>query len=218
MAVVLMYPIGTHAPMGDAVPDLTNLVGLSESESQRACMCPSEVNLNATAPSSQKISVLCSTTMDDETRTRLDNALQLLSLNGYSVFSLIDDILTRTSLENQSINLLRDGLERDAVDICARLLNHDPTSDSVSAWALGAVQSKLRSNQSRDRDERSDDWDRDSDSEADEMNGPSLCEWLWKDTAFSPAPTSGIAQCTYSSTSVAPKRVLSYVHSHESQT
>ena len=157
--------------------------------------------------------------MDDQTRTRLDNALQLLSLNGYSVFSFIDDVLTRTDPENQSINILRDGLERDAADICARLLNHDPTSDSISAWALGAVQSKLRSDQNWDRDERSDDWDRDSDSEADEMNGPSLCEWLWKDdTAFAPCSISGIARCTCSSTSVVPKRVLSYVHGHESQT
>jgi hypothetical protein len=68
--------------------------------------------------------------MDIQTRTRLDNVLQHLSINGYSVFSLIHDILTRSdkrsNLENESINLLREGLERDAADICARLLRHDP--------------------------------------------------------------------------------------------
>jgi hypothetical protein len=52
------------------------------------------------------------------TRTRTGDVLQHLSLNCYSIFSLIHDILTRSdkrfNLENESINLLREGLERDA--------------------------------------------------------------------------------------------------------
>jgi hypothetical protein len=82
--------------------------------------------------------------MDDEKRSWLDTIIQLLSVHGYSVFSLIDDVLTRSSIESQRIGLLREGLERDAADICARLLSHNPTSASVSAWALGVAQSTLR--------------------------------------------------------------------------
>ena len=70
--------------------------------------------------------------MDVQMRTRPDDVLQHLSLNSYSVFSLIDDILERSdkhsNLENESINLLREGLEHGATDICARLLRHGPVS------------------------------------------------------------------------------------------
>jgi hypothetical protein len=47
----------------------------------------------------------------------------LLSLNGYSIFSLIDDILARGEWpgEDERIKLLQEGITRDAVDICTRL-------------------------------------------------------------------------------------------------
>jgi hypothetical protein len=79
-------------------------------------------------------------------RSELDNVLQCLSLNGYSVFHLIDDILAHgCNREDQRIKQLREGMERDAVDICARLLSHNPAFSSVYAWALGVVQSTPRS-------------------------------------------------------------------------
>lgn len=93
--------------------------------------------------------------MDVQTRTRLDDALHHLSLNGYSVFSLIDDILTRSdkrsNLGNESINLLREGLERDAANICARLLHYGPVSAFVSQWAFDVVQAKMRSDEEETR-------------------------------------------------------------------
>ncbi|KAH9029654.1 hypothetical protein EDB85DRAFT_2290745 [Lactarius pseudohatsudake] len=63
----------------------------------------------------------------------------------YSVFSLIDDILAHgcSNQEDPRIKLLQEGLERDAANICARLLNHNPASASVSAWALGFAQATL---------------------------------------------------------------------------
>ncbi|KAH9038017.1 hypothetical protein EDB83DRAFT_2677817 [Lactarius deliciosus] len=77
-------------------------------------------------------------------RPELNSVLQCLSLNGYSVFSLIDDILAHgCNQEDPGIKILREGVERDAANICARLLNHNPTSSSVSAWALGFAQATL---------------------------------------------------------------------------
>ncbi len=79
-------------------------------------------------------------------RPELDNVLQCLSLNGYSVFSLIDDILAHgRNREDQRIKFLREGVERDAADICARLLSYDSTSASVCVWALGVAKSMRRS-------------------------------------------------------------------------
>jgi hypothetical protein len=79
-------------------------------------------------------------------RLELDNVLQCLSLNGYSVLSLISDILAYGSnWEDCRIKCLLEGVEQDAVDICARFLNHNTTSTSVSTWALSvALQSKAR--------------------------------------------------------------------------
>lgn len=51
----------------------------------------------------------------------LDNVLQCLSLNGCSVFSPMDGILAPCDRKDQRIKLLREGIERDAADICARL-------------------------------------------------------------------------------------------------
>ena len=80
--------------------------------------------------------------MGDRRFLRLDFIIQLLSHNGYSVFSLIDDILTRggNEWEHGRIKTLKEGIERDAVDICARLLNHNPASASISQWAVGVAQ------------------------------------------------------------------------------
>ena len=76
----------------------------------------------------------------------LNNVLQCISLNGYSVLSLISDILAHGSnREDRRIEWLLEGVERDAVDSCARLLNHTTTSTSVSTWALGvALRSQAR--------------------------------------------------------------------------
>ncbi|KAH8994641.1 hypothetical protein EDB83DRAFT_2413018, partial [Lactarius deliciosus] len=75
---------------------------------------------------------------------KLNDVLQCLSLNGYSVFSLIDDVLSQgRNPEDPRIKLLREGVERDAARICARLLNHSPASASVSAWALGFAQATM---------------------------------------------------------------------------
>ena len=79
-------------------------------------------------------------------RPELDNVLQCLSLNGYSILSLISDVLSHASKwEDRRIKCLLEGVERDAVDICARLLSHNTTSTSVFTWALGvALQSQTR--------------------------------------------------------------------------
>ena len=58
----------------------------------------------------------------DQMRPELDNAIQCLSLHGYSIFSLVDDILACRNSNDERINLLREGMERDSADICARLL------------------------------------------------------------------------------------------------
>ncbi|KAH9011540.1 hypothetical protein EDB83DRAFT_2680688 [Lactarius deliciosus] len=79
-------------------------------------------------------------------RPELNNVLQCLSLNGYSAFSLIDDILAQgCNQEDPRIKLLREGVERDAASICARLLNHNPASASVSAWALSFAHATMMS-------------------------------------------------------------------------
>ncbi|KAH9037709.1 hypothetical protein EDB84DRAFT_1437370 [Lactarius hengduanensis] len=77
-------------------------------------------------------------------RPELNDVLQCLSVNSYSVFSLIDDVLAEgCNQEDPRIKLLREGVERDAASICARLLNHNPASASVSAWALGFAQATM---------------------------------------------------------------------------
>ncbi|KAN0131221.1 hypothetical protein V8E53_010925 [Lactarius tabidus] len=76
-------------------------------------------------------------------RLELDNVIQCLSLNGYSVFSLIDDILA--CREDERIKLLQEGIERelrDAADICARLLCFDSVPTRVLKY--GRVQFKIR--------------------------------------------------------------------------
>jgi hypothetical protein len=62
----------------------------------------------------------------NQLRPELDIVLQCLSLNGYSVLSLIDDILARHNREDERIKILREGMERDAAEICTRLLPSGP--------------------------------------------------------------------------------------------
>ena len=77
----------------------------------------------------------------NQLRPELDNVLQCLSLNGYSVLSLIDDIHARCNLnrEDERIKTLREGMERDAADICARLLCRI-TSGPATVLKIGNVQ------------------------------------------------------------------------------
>lgn len=75
----------------------------------------------------------------DQLRPELDNVLQSLSLNDYSVFSLIKDILARCNWEDERIKVLREGLERDTADICTCLLSHI-TSGPERVMKFGRVQ------------------------------------------------------------------------------
>jgi hypothetical protein len=88
---------------------------------------------------------LCSVLMDNQDYPDLDAVLQCLSDNGCSVLYLISGILSRCNLDDPGLRLAREGLERDTVNVCARLLGHTHTSGSVSTWALQVTQSKLRS-------------------------------------------------------------------------
>ena len=63
----------------------------------------------------------------DQIRPELDSVLQCLSLNGYSIFSLMDYILAPYNREDQRITPLREGIERDTTYICLLLHSHDPT-------------------------------------------------------------------------------------------
>ena len=78
-------------------------------------------------------------TFMDQLRPELDNVLQSLSLNGYSIFSLINDVLLRRNWEDKRMKVLREGLERDTADICARLLSHI-TSGPKRVMKFGRVQ------------------------------------------------------------------------------
>ena len=75
----------------------------------------------------------------DQLHPELDSVLQCLSLNGHSVFSLINDILARSNWEDERIKILREGMERDAADICTRLLCH-VTSGPERVLKFGRVQ------------------------------------------------------------------------------
>jgi hypothetical protein len=52
----------------------------------------------------------------DPMRPELDNVLQCLSLNGYSVSSLIDDILACCDREDRRIQTVREGIEHECSD------------------------------------------------------------------------------------------------------
>ncbi|KAH9031297.1 hypothetical protein EDB84DRAFT_1271088 [Lactarius hengduanensis] len=87
--------------------------------------------------------------MVNRTNPELANVLQCLSDNGYTIFSLVTSVLSWCNLDQDlddlGVQLAREDLERDAVDVCARLLSHTTTSVSVSTWALQVTQSTLRS-------------------------------------------------------------------------
>ena len=87
----------------------------------------------------------------DKLRPELDNAIQCLSLNGYLVLSLIDDILACRNLEDERIKLLLEGMEHDATDICARLICFDSVPKRV--LKCGRIQCAcLTCNVDRDED------------------------------------------------------------------
>ncbi|KAH8989345.1 hypothetical protein EDB86DRAFT_2831599 [Lactarius hatsudake] len=70
--------------------------------------------------------------MDHTMRPELNNVLQCLLLNGYSVLSLIDDILAHDrNQEDKRIIHLREGVERNAADICTRILQTTRTLQSA---------------------------------------------------------------------------------------
>ena len=54
-------------------------------------------------------------------RPELDN---VLSIDGHSDFSLSGDILTFYDRDDRRIKLVREGIERDVADICARLISY----------------------------------------------------------------------------------------------
>jgi hypothetical protein len=84
--------------------------------------------------------------MDQRVPIALDNVLLCLSDNGYTIFTLLSDVLSHNyPVEDQRIQLAREELERDALDICAYLKGHIQTTVPVTAWALQVAQSALRS-------------------------------------------------------------------------
>ena len=80
--------------------------------------------------------------MDDQA---LDGILQCLSDHGYSVLDLVAGVLSWHDPGSPRLQSAREDLERDAVELCACLFSHAPTSASVSSWASRVTQSKLRS-------------------------------------------------------------------------
>ncbi|KAF8264332.1 hypothetical protein EI94DRAFT_1772696 [Lactarius quietus] len=76
------------------------------------------------------------------THSQLDNVLLCLSENSYTISSLISDILLQCyTLEDERVRSAREDLEHDAMDICARLLSHIPSSTPVTQWALQITRS-----------------------------------------------------------------------------
>ncbi|KAH9001524.1 hypothetical protein EDB92DRAFT_1773062, partial [Lactarius akahatsu] len=73
--------------------------------------------------------------------------LSHLSEHGYLISSLVEDVLASKThdLRYQAVlQSAKDQLEHKAVNICTHLVNHIPTSASVSAWALQNMQLVLR--------------------------------------------------------------------------
>ena len=79
-------------------------------------------------------------------RPELILALNSLSDTGYSISSLVEDILRVQihDLDPQVLRTARDQLERDTVNICTHLYGHPPTSGLITSWALANTQSTLR--------------------------------------------------------------------------
>ncbi|KAH9020998.1 hypothetical protein EDB85DRAFT_1872114 [Lactarius pseudohatsudake] len=82
-----------------------------------------------------------------DNHSRLNNVLSCLSDNDYTISALLSDVLSRRyTLEDRRVQSAREEVEHNALDICARLLGHTPTTAPVAAWALQIAQSTLRSN------------------------------------------------------------------------
>ncbi|KAH9015996.1 hypothetical protein EDB85DRAFT_1817773, partial [Lactarius pseudohatsudake] len=80
-----------------------------------------------------------------DNHSRLNNVLSCLSDNDYTISALLSDVLSRRyTLEDRRVQSAREEVERNALDICARLLGHTPTTAPVAAWALQITQSTLR--------------------------------------------------------------------------
>ncbi|KAH8977876.1 hypothetical protein EDB92DRAFT_1808094 [Lactarius akahatsu] len=78
----------------------------------------------------------------------LNNILSCLSDNGYTILTLLSDVLSRQyTLEDQRVQLVREEVECDALGICAHLLSHIPTAAPVTTWALQITQSALDSSE-----------------------------------------------------------------------
>ncbi|KAH8980615.1 hypothetical protein EDB92DRAFT_1820506 [Lactarius akahatsu] len=81
-----------------------------------------------------------------DNHSALNNILSCLSDNGYTILTLLSDVLLRQyTLEDQRVRLAREEVERDALGICTHLLSHIPTAAPVTTWALQIAQSVLRS-------------------------------------------------------------------------
>ncbi|KAH8976431.1 hypothetical protein EDB92DRAFT_1811877 [Lactarius akahatsu] len=81
-----------------------------------------------------------------DNHSALNNILSCLSDNGYTILTLLSDVLSRRyTLEDRRVWLAREEVERDALGICARLLSHIPMAAPVTTWALQIAQSALRS-------------------------------------------------------------------------
>ncbi|KAI9437120.1 hypothetical protein BJY52DRAFT_1130113, partial [Lactarius psammicola] len=87
-------------------------------------------------------------------RPELVAVLDCLSENGYSISSLVEEILGAQihGINHQVAHLTRVQLEHDAVDICAHLFKHGPTSGLVTSWALQTTQSMIRAEVEDDSD------------------------------------------------------------------
>ncbi|KAI9431079.1 hypothetical protein H4582DRAFT_1822991 [Lactarius indigo] len=97
----------------------------------------------------------------------LNTVLSCLSDNGYTIFTLLSDVLSRRyTLEDRRVRSAREEVEHDALNICASLLSHTPTAASVTTWALRIAQSALRSDEGQG--ERGDNSESDSEPEEDE--------------------------------------------------
>jgi len=84
--------------------------------------------------------------MDHHIPISLDNVLLCLSTNGYTISTLLSDVLSQNyPTEDQRIRLVREELECDTLNICAYLKSHIQTTVPVTAWALQVAQSVLRS-------------------------------------------------------------------------
>ena len=76
----------------------------------------------------------------------LISVLRCLSAHGYSISSLVEDILALQAYDLRDPLALaaREHLERGAVNICTHLSNHAPTSALISSWAIQNTQMVLR--------------------------------------------------------------------------